>query len=136
MKKITHSHQIKLLRVVNILLSVMFIASIALISFIPEKKVIAQGGNPFGGLSTYIFYCTCSSGMAVSINDLTQPTGVTLPLLYLPGGTQLYPYGQIYSVGVWTLGLWQGGGSCQYFVGKGCATYSVEGTMIMVGTSM
>ena len=94
------------------------------------------GATPFGGMSTYAFYCTCSAGIAHTINDLTKQTGVSMPLVYQVGETQLYPYGQVFSSGVWLLGLWQSGGECEYYVGKGCSSYTVEGVMTMVGTSM
>jgi hypothetical protein len=75
-------------------------------------------------------------GFAHTINDLTKQTGVSMPLVYQVGETQLYPYGQVFSSGVWLLGLWQSGGECEYYVGKGCSSYTVEGVMTMVGTSM
>lgn len=96
----------------------------------------SPGGIPFGGLSTYVFYCTCSGGIAVYINDLTISPPVRLPLIFRPGTTTLYPYGQIYRAGVWTLGLWRPGGVCTYWAGKSCATLPTAGTMRMVGTSM
>ena len=112
----------------------MFIGSVSLMSVVYHHKK-ALAATPFGGMSTYVFFCTCSGNIAVSINDLTVGSTVSR-LIYQPGGTTLYPYGQIYSSGVWTLGLWDPGGSCTYFVGKGCSTYATDGTMSMVGTSM
>jgi hypothetical protein len=96
----------------------------------------AGGGTPFGGRSTSVFTCGCSGNIAVYFNDLTRPYGVTLPLIYQPGFTTLYDYGRIYTAQVWILGLWTPGGSCRYFVGKGCLTLPTAGTMTMVGTSM
>jgi hypothetical protein len=120
----------------NILLSVVFIVSVAFFTLPPEKQAVAQGVTPFGGMSAYVFYCTCSANIAVTIDDLTISPPLTLPIIFQPGATTLYPYGQIYTPGVWTLGLWQSGGNCEYYVGKGCSVYTTEGTMTMVGTSM
>ena len=104
-----------------------------------SNSASSSGGGaatPFGGLSTYVFYCTCSSNIAITINDLTITPPLTLPIIYQPGGTILYPYGQVFTSGVWLLGLWTSGGNCQYYVGKGCSTYTTQGMMTMVGTSM
>ena len=111
----------------------LFIAT-SIFALFPPKNVGAQ--EPFGGLSTYVFYCTCSANIAVTINDLAVGANSSPALVYEPGGTQLFEYGQIYEEGVWTLGLWTPGGICMYYVGKGCSSYPVAGTMEMVGTSM
>ena len=128
----------KAMRMINMFLSVVFIAVIVFVTSVnnSEHTAYAQGSTPFGGQSTYVFYCTCSMSIAISINDLTQSSGVTQPLLYTPGSTTLYPYGQVFSSGVWLLGLWNSGGSCMYYVGTSCSSYTVAGTMSMVGTSM
>ena len=96
------------------------------------------GGTPFGGLSTFVWYCTCSvpTSIAVTINDYTVGSSLSQPITYVAGATVLYPYGQIFTPGPYVLGLWQAGGSCQYYVGTGCSTYNVDGQMLMVGTSM
>ncbi|OGZ20836.1 MAG: hypothetical protein A2494_00900 [Candidatus Lloydbacteria bacterium RIFOXYC12_FULL_46_25] len=85
---------------------------------------------------TYVFTCTCSGNFAIYFKDLASPTPVTLPLIYQPGVTTLYPYYKITTIGSWMLGTWISGGSCRYYVGKGCATLPTAGTMYMVGTSM
>lgn len=122
-----------LLQVVNGVLVIMLFASIA---FLVADEGEVKAATPFGGLSTQIFYCTCSGGIAVRVNDLMVSPPVTLPLIYRPGSTTLFQFGQIYRTGVWTLGLWSPGGVCTYFAGKGCAVYPTAGTMVMVGTSM
>ena len=93
------------------------------------------GGTPFGGRSLAVRYCTCSGGVAVLINDLKIPYTGPKWLLFQPGVSRLYPFYQIYRVGVWTLGLWRPGGICLYWAGKSCAYLPVQGTMVMVGTS-
>lgn len=135
MKKIVHRPQ-SFLRVINVLLSTVFVVSAIFFSVGNEKKAEALATTPFGGMSTYVFYCTCSDNLAVTINDLTISPPLVQPIIFQPGATVLYPYGQIYTAGVWTLGLWQSGGSCTYYVGKGCSTYTTQGMMTMVGTSM
>jgi hypothetical protein len=93
-------------------------------------------GTPFGGMSAYVFFCTCSMNIAVTVVDLNVSPPAMLPLIFQPGASILYPYGQIYRSGVWTLGLWRPGGVCTYWVGKSCMTYPTSGTISMVGTSM
>ena len=129
--------QIRTSHAIAVIFTCMLIA--AIIFFVVPKKqstALAAGFTPFGGLSTYVFYCTCSSNIAITINDLTISPPLTLPIIYQPGGTILYPYGQVFTSGVWLLGLWTSGGNCQYYVGKGCSTYTTQGMMTMVGTSM
>ncbi len=130
-KHIRTSHLIAVMFMCMLIAGIVFFA-------VPKKQstALAAGLTPFGGLSTYVFYCTCSSNIAITINDLTISPPLTLPIIYQPGGTTLYPYGQVFSAGVWLLGLWNTGGNCQYYVGKGCSSYTTQGTMSMVGTSM
>ena len=133
----SHKKVKRTLRVVNLILSVLFIVVIVFVTTVNQQhKALAQGTTPFGGLSTYVFYCTCSAGLAITVDDLAQPQGETNPLLYQAGETTLYPFGQIFSEGVWLLGNWTSGGDCEYYVGKGCEQYDVAGTMTIVGTSM
>ena len=133
MKKIKNYFTRNFLKGLNIILSVMFVVSVAFVS-LPQQKVVAA--TPFGGMSTNVFYCTCTGNIAVTINDLTISPPVGEPLIFQPGSTRLYPYGQIYSSGVWTLGLWQSGGVCLYISGNDCDLYPTAGTMSIVGTSM
>ena len=137
MFNISHKKIIGTALAINITLSFLFVAIMVFISaarITPQAQ--AAGETPFGGLSTYVFYCTCSFSIAITIDDLTISPPLILPIIYQPGGTTLYPYGQVFIPGVWLLGLWTSGGDCEYYVGKGCSTYPTEGTMSMVGTSM
>ena len=137
MKPIPTKRITMMLRIINATLVFLLIVNLA---FVVSAKRQAQAafGDPFGGMSTYVFYCTCSFNIAVTINDLTVGSSNPSPLtlIFQPGVSILYPYGQIYRPGVWTLGLWNAGGLCTYYVGKGCSTYDTDGTMYMVGTSM
>ena len=99
------------------------------------RTASAGPGQPFGGLVTFVFTCTCSSNFAIYFNDLTDSPPITLPLVYQPGATITYPNGPPLSEGRWMLGTWQSGGVCTYFVGKSCSTLQTAGTMYMVGTS-
>ena len=137
MKPIPTARMTMMMRIINATLVFLLMVNVAFI-MAAKRQVEAGFGDPFGGMSTYVFYCTCSSNIAVTINDLTVGSSnpVPLTLIYQPGATILYPYGQIYRPGVWTLGLWNSGGSCMYYVGKGCSTYNTNGIMYMVGTSM
>ncbi len=155
MKYTFRLRQFGFFKTLNIALGVLFVLSAGFIGLVREKKVEAQfifgpvssaapavsakpaiSTTPFGGLSTEVFYCDCSDNIAVTINDLTISPPLAEPIIYQPGVTTLYPFGQITTVGVWTLGLWQPGGECRYSVAKGCSTLSTQGTMTMVGTSM
>lgn len=103
------------------------------------SRAQAGPGQPFGGLISYVLYCTCSTDgsiAAVSFGDLTKPTPASPPALIYAASTIVYPNGPPLSIGTWMLGTWQGGGVCLYYVGKGCATYPTAGTMYMVGTSL
>ncbi len=99
------------------------------------QSAVAGPGQPFGGLSYFVFTCTCSNNFAIYFDDLTISPPVGLPLIYQPGATILYEFGNILSEGTWILGTWQPGGACLYHVGKICAILPTEGTMYMVGTS-
>ena len=101
-------------------------------------RASAGPGQEFGGLISFVFYCTCSTDgsiAAVTFADLATSGPVSPPALIYAASTIVYPFGPPLSVGSWMLGTWQGGGTCLYYVGKGCATYPTAGTMYMVGTS-
>lgn len=97
----------------------------------------AETGIPFGGLSTYIHYCTCTGPgvIAVTVADLSTTPGTPPNYIYYPGGTILHPEYNIYSTGVWLLGNRSPGGSCRYWVGKFCFVWPTDGYMVRVGTS-
>ncbi len=138
MKPIPTKRMTMMLRIINAILVFLLVVNVAFVVNAKRQAEAAGLGDPFGGMSTYVFYCTCSFNIAVTINDLTVGSSNPSPLtlIFQPGVSILYPYGQIYRPGVWTLGLWNSGGSCTYYVGKGCSTYDTDGTMYMVGTSM
>lgn len=98
----------------------------------------AETGIPFGGLSTWIQYCTCTGPgvIAVTVMDLSTTPGTPTNYIYYPGGTILHPEYNIYSTGVWLLGNRSPGGVCLYWVGKFCSTWPTDGSMVRVGTSM
>ncbi|OGZ06212.1 MAG: hypothetical protein A2845_00170 [Candidatus Lloydbacteria bacterium RIFCSPHIGHO2_01_FULL_49_22] len=98
----------------------------------------ADTGIPFGGLSTWIQYCTCTGPgvIAVTVMDLSTTPGTPTNYIYYPGGTILHPEYNIYSLGVWLLGNRSPGGVCMYWVGKICVTWPTDGSMVRVGTSL
>ncbi len=140
MKKFDQTHAMRALHILSVCMGVIIVVGVAFGVSLEYLK--AQGGTPFGGQSTYVFYCTCSGGIAHTITDLTTNGGsssgnsTSRVLVYQAGATTLYPFGQIFRSGVWTLGLWTSGGTCTYYVGVGCSSYNVDGQMMMVGTSM
>lgn len=117
----------------------MFGVIIALSVFtLTARSIQAQDtGIPFGGLSVYIMYCTCTGPgvIAVTVNDLSTTPGSPPNYIFYPGTTTLHPYGMVYSTGVWLLGNRKSGGTCLYYAGKSCVTWPTSGTMIRVGTS-
>lgn len=126
-----------LLKATSVVIALWLIGAAFVVGSGHEARALSLGGGtPFGGLSTFVFYCTCSGNIALTITDLAVPTGGVKNLIYEPGATTLYQFYQIYREGVWTLGLWSPGGVCTYYVGKGCMVYPTVGTMTMVGTSM
>ncbi len=113
-------------------------AVVAFTIMFTTRGVQAETGIPFGGLSTYIHYCTCNSNpadIAVTVIDLSTTPGTPPNYVYSPGYTILHPYGMVYSTGVWLLGNRQVGSVCLYWVGKSCATWPTSGIMVRVGTS-
>ena len=112
--------------------------SAALIIILAPRPTQAETGTPFGGLSTYIHYCTCNSNpadIAVTVIDLSTTPGSPPNYVYSPGLTILHPYGMVFTTGVWLLGNRTEASSCLYFVGKSCSTWPTSGMMIRVGTS-
>jgi|GEM_PF-2508359 len=115
---------------------VLFASTLAFVINTPTTEA-QDTGIPFGGLSTYIHYCTCTGPgvVAITVLDLSTTPGTPPNYVYYPGVTYLHPEYNIYSPGVWLLGNRQFGGSCRYFVGKFCVTWPTDGMMVRVGTS-
>ncbi len=112
--------------------------SAALIIIIAPRPLQAETGTPFGGLSTYIHYCTCNSNpadIAVTVIDLSTTPGSPPNYVYSPGLTILHPYGMVYTTGTWLLGNRTQASVCLYYAGKSCATWPTSGMMVRVGTS-
>jgi hypothetical protein len=87
----------------------------------------------FGGVSTAMVTCTCSSNLLIYVQDVRGPL---LPLIYQPGVTILYRWYQPRS-GVNMLGNYVGGGTCLVYAVTGCVTGGTPvGTMTQLGTSM
>jgi hypothetical protein len=87
----------------------------------------------FGGESTSMVTCTCSSNLLIYVHDVRGPT---LPLIYQPGATILY---KMYrpTAGVNMLGQYISGGQCMVYAVVGCVSGGTPvGTMIQLGTSL
>ena len=111
---------------------------VGFLSFFAYVNVTHAGpGDPFGGMSTMALFCECTDNYAIYFNDLTvTSTTGGLPLIYQPGQTILYDFSMITNAGVWILGKWQTGGTCEVLVLWYCYEVPTAGTMYMVGTSM
>jgi len=93
----------------------------------------ATGLMNFGGRSTAMTTCTCSSNLLIYVQDVR---GMNLPLIYQPGVTMLYQMYQPRS-GVNMLGSYITGGQCLIYSGTTCTTGGTPvGTMTKLGTSL
>ncbi len=93
----------------------------------------ATGLMNFGGRSTAMTTCTCSSNLLIYVQDVR---GMNLPLIYQPGVTMLY---QMYrpTSGVNMLGSYVTGGQCLIYSGTTCTSGGTPvGTMTKLGTSL
>lgn len=104
---------------------------VLVISFTIFPAGESQAIIPFGGQIKSVFYCTCSNNILLTIGP---PNGGSL--IYQPGGTRLYAYGQVFRPGPWTLGNYSPGGACLVYVGVGCAAIGSQGTIKSTGTSL
>jgi len=111
-----------------------------------------NGYAPFGGFVGSVLWCACSMNLMVNMSNLcTEPpsnplvtsannpatcNGSPQTLMYNPATTILYPFYQIYSAGVWLLGLWNGQEECVILTPSGCVSLGSYPLMYMVGTSM
>ncbi len=89
-------------------------------------------GSPFGGRIEEVFWCTCSLGVRISVGDPVPAEYIVVQL----GTTAVYLWYQFFRPEPWALGLWSQGGTCTYIAGKNCDEADVEGTVIMIGTSL
>ena len=94
---------------------------------------IAHGYVPFGGQITQVDYysCACSGGVLITV-------GPPVPAyeIVVNAATAVYPYGQFFRVGPWSLGLYIPGGVCLTPGYPSCTTKAVGGQVFMIGTSM
>lgn len=92
-------------------------------------------GLPFGGFSLSVFPCLCSFNLLITY----APVNAAPPMLiYQPGATILYLFGQIFRPGVWLLGLYGPPVACIIPISSPpwCVPMAVAPMMTMVGTSM
>lgn len=94
-----------------------------------EMSVQAASIRPFGGtiIETQVCECTANFWLRVS-----APTPAAV--VYQPGVSKLYDYGQIFNTGANALGTYAPGGTCKYNPPT-CRDKDVNGTIITVGTS-
>ena len=113
---------------------IFFILCIIFISF-PVVRLLAQSGTrPFGGriLGSPI-YCTCSIGHVVNVGP-PRPGRFH----FIPGGTRLYSFGNVYTPGRWLLGNYRPGTGNQCWIRvshNSCIQVPNDGIMTIVGTS-
>ena len=113
---------------------IFFILCIIFISF-PVVRLLAQSGTrPFGGriLGSPI-YCTCSIGHVVNVGP-PRPGRFH----FIPGGTRLYSFGNVYTPGRWLLGNYRPGTGNQCWIRvshNSCIQVPNDGVMTIVGTS-
>ena len=109
----------------------LFIALVfaSVITFMAPTPTYAAVGKSFGGLIYVSFPCTCSTGQYII-------TGLPTPGAYwVPPATQLYRNFRVYTPGAYVLGSYTPGGTCSIYVGEGCVSLTVQGTVTMAGTS-
>lgn len=98
---------------------------------IPMQQTDAQAGIPFGGVIANVTYCTCSFNTLLTIAGPSSGN-----LVFQPGVSIPFPYGQVYRPGPFVLGTYAPGGTCLLWVGKFCVPLPATGTIIMIGTSL
>lgn len=109
---------------------VILLAMILLFSFLPP--VFGQAaGIPFGGPITFVYFCGCTANFLITIGPPTPGT-----LIYQPGISLLFPYGQILTPGKFVLGTSIQPGVCIPLESLCLAPIPATlGTIIMVGTN-
>ena len=102
------------------------------VSFGIVLRSTAQSPNIFGGLVTSVIPCTCSNAFLVTVSP-PVPGQFVYQI-----GTPQFAWGNITRPGVWTLGVYNPGGVCLVYVGKGCSPFGAPiGTITpIVGTSL
>jgi len=88
--------------------------------------------SPFGGRIIDVTACSCSAGFRLTIGPPVPAENIVVQL----GVTKIFMWWQVFRPGPWTLGLWQTGGVCKVYSGKGCTELDVEGTVLIIGTSL
>ena len=107
----------------------------ALLISLPTSELSAQSGTrPFGGriLGSPI-YCTCSNGHVVNVGP-PRPGRFH----FIPGGTRLYSFSNVYTPGRWLLGNYRPGTGNQCWIRvshNSCIQVPNDGVMTIVGTS-
>lgn len=119
----------------NWLLTSLSISFVIILLAIPHsyKKIFSQGPFIFGGFVESSIPCTCSPGFFLL--TISPPVGGQYLFRV---GTQQYSNYRLPSAGVWTLGLYQPGGTCLMNAGKICVPSGAPKGIISptVGTSL
>lgn len=129
MKHLSPKRAHALLKITNVVLVFMLVASAAL--FVMKESTARAQLPPFGGLNLNTWFCSCSMNFRIVVGP---PVGGIY--MYQPGVTVLYPYFMVLRPGAWLLGLWGPPVACVEFVGKACAPTGAFPLMIIVGTSI
>ena len=101
------------------------------IGIIYPWPVSAQLNSPFGGQILFSQPCPCSANWLITI----RPIGTaTFQLIYRPGFSKLYKYGQIFRPGPYVLGTTLGVDVC--LSGLFCVPKATAPLIRMIGTSL
>lgn len=111
---------------VSIVMVIFFIGII-----IVPKSTLAQLNSPFGGQILFSRPCSCSANWLLTI----RPIGTaTTQIIYRPGFSTLYQYGQIFRSGPYVLGTTVGVDVC--LSGLFCTPTATAPLIRMIGTSL
>ena len=138
------SHRTQVLLIIPLLLVLFLGAAIGVAPLFFPQPVNAQGASsplpmPFGGYVPWVTWCMCSGNLNVLVMRPGPPSPTQpLWLIFQPGASILFPYGQVFRPGPWELGTYitNSGAQCKIPTPVGCVEQPNNGMMLTVGTSI
>lgn len=112
-----------------VLMTILALAGVASIVTQRTEDARAAATQPFGGTILETVVCDCTGNFWLRVGPPVQAA-----VVYQPGVSKLYDYGQIFRSNVNVLGTYVPGGSCNYNP-PDCPAKDVTGTIVTVGTS-